>query len=289
MSDSVEAPVWKSGTFSIGGDLSIHRLGYGAMRITGKGVWGPPADRDEAISVLRRAIGLGIDFIDTADSYGPYVSEELIAEALYPYPSDLVIATKGGFERSGPNAWEENGRPEHLRQAIEGSLRRLRLDRIDLYQLHRIDPDVPASDQFETLAALQEEGKIRHIGLSEVGVDEIDEAGQYFTVVSVQNRYNIKDRKWDSVLDYCEHEGIGFIPWFPLAEGDVRSQRVVERVAKRRDSTPSQIALAWLLARSEVMIPIPGTSKVSHLEENAAAATLELDDDDLQELNDAGK
>ncbi|MEO8218353.1 MAG: aldo/keto reductase [Acidobacteriota bacterium] len=284
MTETGSLDLSRSSTFLIGGDLKVRRLGFGAMRITGKGVWGPPEDRDEAIRVLRRAIELGIDFIDTADSYGPFVSEELIAEALHPYPPGLVIATKAGFERSGPGEWQENGKPEHLRRAIEGSLRRLRLERIDLYQLHRIDANVPADQQFETMAALQSEGKIRHIGLSEVGVKEIDEAAEYFSVTSVQNRYNVQDREWESVVDYCEHEGIAFIPWYPLAQGKVKSQKVIEGIARVHGATPTQVALAWLLARSEVILPIPGTSRVPHLEENAAAAALKLNEEDLREL-----
>ncbi|HVR38948.1 MAG TPA: aldo/keto reductase [Thermoanaerobaculia bacterium] len=245
-----------SGTFLLGGDLSIHRLGFGAMRITGDGVWGPPKDKPEALAVLRRAIELDINFIDTAESYGPHVSEELIAEALHPYPDGLVIATKGGFDRSGPGRWTENGRPERLREELEGSLKRLRLDRIDLYQLHRIDANVPEVDQFEAMRAFQSEGKIRHIGLSEVSVEQIERARKYFEVASVQNRYNIDDREWEPVVDYCTRENIAFIPWYPLRVG---------KVGDRGE------ALRWLLRRSPVMIPIPGTSKVKHLEENVAA------------------
>src|SRR5260221_4315987 len=273
------------GTLQIG-DLSIHRLGFGAMRLTGKGIWGEPQDRKEAIRVLRRAVELGINFIDTADSYGPGVSERLIAEALYPYPADLVIATKAGLERPGPNQWTENGRPEHLRSACEGSLRRLRLDRIDLYQLHRIDPKVPAEDQLGTLKDLQSQGKIKHIGLSEVTVRQIQHARTIVPIMSVQNRYSVTDRGSEDVLEYCEKEKMGFIPWFPLAAGRVsRSESPIARMAARWKATPSQVALAWLLARSSVMLPIPGTSRVEHLEENVAAAELEIDANKMQELN----
>ncbi|HUL41106.1 MAG TPA: aldo/keto reductase [Burkholderiales bacterium] len=277
-----------AGEFLIGNDLRVTRLGFGAMRITGNGIWGPPADRAGAIQVLRRAVELGIDFIDTADSYGPGVSEEIIAEALHPYPANLVIATKGGFERPGPNRWVENGKPEHLRSACEGSLRRLRLDRIDLYQLHRIDPKVPLEDQLGTLKALQTEGKIKHIGLSEVTVLQIQRAQGIVPIVSVQNRYSVADRRSDDVLEYCEKEEMAFIPWFPLAAGQLtREDSPVRRVAERLKATPSQVALAWLLARSPVILPIPGTSSVPHLEENVAAAGLKLNDNKMQELRHA--
>jgi pyridoxine 4-dehydrogenase len=276
----------KSGEFLIGGDLRVTRLGFGAMRITGDGVWGEPADRAEAVRVLRRAVELGINFIDTADSYGPGVSEEIIAEALHPYPKGLVIATKGGFERPGPNRWVENGKPEQLRSACEGSLRRLRLERIDLYQLHRIDPKVPAEDQLGTLKDLQAQGKIKHIGLSEVSVQQIRHARTIVPIVSVQNRYSVTDRESEDVLEYCELEKLGFIPWFPLAAGRVSgSESPISRVAARWKATPSQVALAWLLARSPVMLPIPGTSKVEHLEENVAAVEQRIDADKAQELN----
>lgn len=279
-----------SGTFDIGGDLTVHRMGFGAMRLTGEGVWGPPEDRNEAIRVLRRALELGVDFIDTADSYGPEVNEELLAEALHPYPEDLVIATKAGLQRPGPGEWEPDGRPEHLREACEGSLRRLQVDRIDLYQLHRIDPDVPAEDQFGTLAMLRDEGKIRHIGLSEVGVDEIRQAQEHFDVATVQNKYNLIHREWDDVVRYCTHHRIGFIPWFPLAAGELAQGEVetLRRIAGKYEATPTQIALAWLLHRSEVVLPIPGTSSIEHLEENTAAASLELDDEDLRALDGLG-
>jgi pyridoxine 4-dehydrogenase len=275
----------KAGEFQIGHDLRVTRLGFGAMRITGKGIWGPPANRAEAVRVLRRAVELGINFIDTADSYGPHVSEEIIAEALHPYPANLVIATKGGFERPGPDRWVENGRPEHLRAACEGSLRRLRLDRIDLYQLHRIDSKVPAEDQLGTLKDLQAEGKVKHIGLSEVTVKQIWHAQTIVPIVSVQNRYSVADRGAEDVLEYCEKENMGFIPWFPLAAGQLSSgDSPVRRVAERLKATPSQVALAWLLSRSPVMLPIPGTSSVKHLEENVAAAGLKIDESKMQEL-----
>src|SRR5712671_4156463 len=281
-----QAPAKKSGEFLIGGDLRVTRLGFGAMRITGDGIWGEPADRAESLRLLRRAVELGINFIDTADSYGPDLSEEIIAEALHPYPVNLAIATKGGFERPGPNRWVENGRPEHLRSACEGSLRRLRLDRIDLYQLHRIDPKVPAEDQLGALKALQAEGKIRHIGLSEVSVRQIQHARTIVPIVSVQNRYSVTDRGSEDVLKYCEKEKMGFIPWFPLAAGRVSgSESPVSRIAARWKVTPSQVALAWLLARSPVILPIPGTSKVEHLEENVAAAELKIDANKMQELD----
>lgn len=254
------------------------------MRITGPGVWGPPVDRAEVLSVLRRAVALGVTFIDTAESYGPHVSEELIAEALHPYASDLVIATKGGFDRRGPGAWTINGRPERLREELHGSLKRLRLDRIDLYQLHRIDPDVPEADQFGALQRWQQQGKIRHIGLSEVGVDEIERARRFFPVVSVQNRYNLADRQSDPVVDYCEREGIAFIPWYPLMVGKAADSRAAASLAARRHATPIQIAIAWLLKRSPVMLPIPGTSRVDHVEENIAAAGLDLSTDEFKAL-----
>src|ERR1700732_1672901 len=266
----------ESGELLIGDDLRVTRLGFGAMRITGDGIWGEPADRAEAVRVLRRAVELGINFIDTADSYGPGVSEEIIAEALYPYPTELVIATKGGFDRPGPDVWIENGKPQHLRSACEGSLRQLRLDRIDLYQLHRIDPKVPAEDQLGTLKDLQAQGKIKHIGLSEVSVRQIEHAQTIVPIVSVQNRYSISDRGSEDVLKYCEKEKIGFIPWFPLAAGQLSgTQSPISRIAAQWKATPSQVALAWVLARSPVMLPIPGTSRVQHLEENVAGPQLE--------------
>lgn len=275
----------KAGSFRIGGELEVARLGYGAMRITGEGVWGPPEDRDQALRVLRRAVELGVTLIDTADSYGPHVSEALIAEALRPYPPGLVIATKAGFERPGPGQWTMNGRPKHLRQACEGSLRRLRLETIDLFQLHRIDPKVPAEDQIGTLAELRDEGKIRHVGLSEVGVDEIRMAREIVPIATVQNRYNLTDRAWEEVVDHCEAEGIGFIPWYPLAVGKLADRGgALDGAARRLGASPGQVALAWLLRRSPVMLPIPGTSKVEHLEENVAAAGVELSGEELRAI-----
>jgi len=275
----------KAGQFAIGKDLNVNRLGYGAMRITGKGIWGPPASKADAIRVLRRAVELGVNFIDTADSYGPNVSEELIAEALHPYPTDLVIATKGGFERPGPDRWVENGTPEHLAAACEGSLRRLRLERIDLYQLHRIDPKVPAEDQLGALKKLQAEGKIRRIGLSEVSVRQIQQARKMVEVVSVQNRYSVTERGAEDVLQFCERNGIGFIPWFPLAAGRLLGPgSAIARVAEKAGATPSQVALAWLLQHSPVMLPIPGTSSLAHLEENVSATGLKMDAEELDQL-----
>ena len=279
-------------TITIGGELTVNRMGYGAMRITGKGIFGPPADRAECIRVLRRAVELGVDFIDTADSYGPYISEELIAEALHPYPDGLVIATKGGLTRPGPDIWNSNGRPEHLRRALEGSLQRLKLERIDLWQLHRIDPEVPEDEQFGVLAEFVREGLVRHVGLSEVGVEEIERARRVLPIVSVQNRYNVVDREWDAVVDHCEEQGIAFIPWFPLGAGSLesdgdreRASERIDRVARARGATALQIALAWLLARSPAMLVIPGTSKVPHLEENVAAADITLTDADRRALD----
>jgi pyridoxine 4-dehydrogenase len=280
-----DKPAHLAGAFSIGGDLPVYRLGFGAMRITGKGIWGEPRDHNEAIRVLRRTVDLGVNFIDTADSYGPEVSERLIAEALHPYPSGLLIATKAGLLRPGPDQWTPNGRPEHLRAACEGSLRRLRVERIDLFQLHRIDPAVPAEDQLGTLQQLQAEGKVRHLGLSEVSVAEIEHARTIVPIVSVQNRYSLTDRASEDVLEYCEAAHIGFIPWYPLGAGDLAAPGgELHRIATRLGATTSQLALAWLLARSPVMLPIPGTSRVDHLEENVAAASIQLDDDVRQEL-----
>ena len=274
---SLSANAAASGTFSLGGDLPIHRLGYGAMRITGKGIWGEPKDPSEAKKVLRRVVELGINFIDTADSYGPEVSERLIAEALHPYPKGLVVATKGGLTRSGPDQWAPVGRPEYLRQCVELSLRRLRLDRIDLYQLHRFDAKVPIAETLGALKEMQKAGKIRHIGLSEVSVKEIEQARKIVDVVSVQNLYNLSDRKHDDVVTYCDKEKLGFIPWFPVAAGDLaKPGGVLDSAAKRHGATVSQLALAWLLHRSPVVLPIPGTSSIAHLEENTAAASLQL-------------
>ena len=285
-----ERPAKKAGEFLIGNDLRVTRLGYGAMRITGEGIWGEPADRPEAVRVLRKAVELGINFIDTADSYGPEVSEKIIAEALHPYPADLVIATKGGFDRTGPNKWVENGRPEHLRSACEGSLRRLRLEQIALYQLHRIDPKVPAEEQLGTLKQLQAEGKIKHVGLSEVSVQQIQHAQTIVPIVSVQNRYSLTDRGSEAVLQYCERQKLGFIPWFPLAAGKLSGgESPIVRVAAKLKVTPSEVALAWLLARSPVMLPIPGTSSVKHLEENVAAAGLKIDKEKMEELSQAAR
>jgi pyridoxine 4-dehydrogenase len=274
-----------SGTFSIGGDLPVHRLGFGAMRITGPGIWGEPKDREEAKRVLQRLPDLGVNFIDTADAYGPEVSEILIAEALHPYPAGLVIATKGGFTRQGPNQWTVVGRPEYLRQCVEMSLRRLKLERIDLYQLHRIDPQVPVEDSLGELKKMQKEGKILHIGLSEVSVKEIERAQKAVAIVSVQNKYNIADRTHEGVLHFCEKHHLGFIPWFPMEQGKLnRPGSVLERAATSHKATTAQIALAWLLHHSPVIMPIPGTSSVKHLEENMAAAELKLTDTEWQSL-----
>jgi pyridoxine 4-dehydrogenase len=268
-------------TFKIGGDLEVRRLGFGAMRITGDGIWGPPEDPDAARALLRRVVELGINLIDTADSYGPEVSENLIAEALHPYPDGLVIATKGGLTRTGPGQWPRDGRPEHLREACEGSLRRLKVDRIDLYQLHSPDSKVPYEDSVGTLKELQDEGKIRHVGVSNVSVEQLDQAREIVDVVTVQNRYNLTDRSSEDVLEACEQAGTGFIPWFPLATGSLAEPGgPLDEAAKGHDATPGQVAIAWLLERSEVMLPIPGTSSARHLEENVAAEQLTLSDDE---------
>lgn len=277
-----------AGTFTLGGDLTVNRLGFGAMRLTGRGVWGPPDDHDECIRVLRRAVELGVNFIDTADSYGPFDSEELIHEALHPYPEHLVIATKAGLVRTGPDEWHPLGFPPYLRQECETSLRRLGVDRIDLFQLHRIDSKFPAEDQVGELLALQQEGKIRHIGLSEVNVEQLAAAQNIATIVSVQNMYNITARTAEPVLESCESQGLGFIPWFPLAAGPLAAPGgPLQRIAERHHASPSQLALAWLLKRSPVMLPIPGTSKVAHLEENVAAAEITLSGQEFEELSNA--
>lgn len=273
-----------AGKVSLGGEISVHRLGFGAMRLTGDGIWGPPKNRSEAIAVLRRAAELDVNFIDTADSYGPDASEELIAEALFPYPKDLVIATKGGWNRPGPNQWTHNATPAHLREAVEGSLKRLRLERIDLYQLHMPDPLVSIEDSVGTLAQLKNEGKIRLIGLSNVTQEHIERARRIVPIVSVQNRYSFADREWDYVVDYCERNGIAFIPYFPLAAGRVAGQ-ILEQIARAHQATPHQVASVWLLKRSRVILPIPGTSSVKHLEENVAAASLQLSDEEFQKLS----
>ena len=276
-------------SFTIGGDLTVNRLGFGAMRLTGQGVWGPPADRDECIRVLRRLVELGVNFIDTANSYGPYVSEELIKEALHPYADGVVVATKAGLLRTGPDAWPVLGYPAYLRQECEMSLRRLGVDTIDLFQLHRIDDKFPAEDQVGELLKLQQEGKIRHIGLSEVNVEQLEAAQKVATIVSVQNMYNLSVRTAEPVLEACEGQNIGFIPWFPLAAGPLAAaDGPLQRIAADHDASPSQLALAWLLKRSPVMLPIPGTSKVAHLEENVAAAGIELSDDEFETLSKAG-
>ncbi len=274
-----------SPTFTIGGDLTINRMGYGAMRITGDGIWGPPKDREEAIRVLQRAVELGINFIDTADSYGPHVSEELIAEALHPYPSGLVIATKGGLLRTGPNQWPINAHPDHLREALEGSLKRLKLDQIDLYQLHRVDPEVPYEKTLEFLQKIQEEGLVKHIGLSEVTVDQIKKAQEYVKIVSVQNMYSVDNRKWEEELEYCEDQDMAFIPWYPLAGGNTAALAKLEKIGQKYQATKQQIALSWLLHHSPNILLIPGTSKVKHLEENYKAASISLSPEDLNDLD----
>lgn len=278
-----------SGTLTLGGDLTVNRLGFGAMRITGKGIWDEPDDRNEALRVLRRLPELNVNFIDTADSYGPYVSEDLICEALHPYDG-MVIATKGGFTRHGPDRWEIVGRPEYLRQCVLMSLRRLRVERIDLWQLHRIDPKTDRDEQFQVIADMHREGLIRHVGLSEVSVEEIKTAQAYFPVVSVQNLYNLAMRHSEDVLDYCTREGIAFIPFFPLAAGNLANPgSVLDAIAKKLGASPAQVALAWVLKRSPIMLPIPGTSKVKHLEENVAAAAFALKDDDFHQLDEVGR
>jgi pyridoxine 4-dehydrogenase len=271
-------------TYTIGGDLTINRMGYGAMRITGDGIWGPPQDREESLRVLKRAVELGINFIDTADSYGPYISEELIAEALYPYPKGLLIATKGGLLRTGPNQWPVNAHPDHLQRALEGSLKRLKLDQIDLYQLHRVDPNVPYNKTLEFLQKVQEQGLVKHIGLSEVSVDQIKKAQQYVKVVSVQNMYSVDNRKWEDELTYCQQNNIAFIPWYPLNAGNVQALDKLKQVAQKYNATAHQIALSWLLHHADNILLIPGTSKVKHLEENVKAASIALSEEDMSEL-----
>ena len=279
-----------SGTFAIGGDLPVHRLGFGAMRITGDGIWGQPRDPEEARRVLRRAVELGVNFIDTADSYGPNVSEQLIGEALYPYAEGVIVATKGGLTRQGPNKWAPVGRPEYLRQQVEMSLRRLRLERIDLYQLHRIDPRVPAEESLGELKKLQNEGKIRHVGLSEVTPEEIENAQKTVRIVSVQNRFNFSDRAHEDVLNYCEQHNLAFIPWFPVAAGKLaKPGGPLDQAASRHGASVAQLSLAWLLWRSKVILPIPGTSSVQHLEENVAAANLKLDPKEWSDLDKSAK
>ena len=280
-----ELPAAAAGSMTLGGDLVVRRMGFGAMRITGEGIWGEPRDRTEAIAVLRRAVELGVNLIDTADSYGPEVSEKLIAEALHPYPAGLVIATKGGLTRSGPGQWHRNGRPDHLRKACEGSLRRLRVERIDVYQLHAVDSAVPMEDSLGELIRLKAEGKIRHVGLSNVSVDQLQRARKVVPIVSVQNHYNIADRAAEDVLEVCERDGLGFLPWRPVGAGDLsRSGGALDGVARAHAVTPAQVVLAWLLLKSPVMLPIPGTSSVAHLEENVAAAALTLDDAEVMAL-----
>ena len=282
---STPSPAAASGTFALGGDLPVVRLGYGAMQLTGPGVWGPPRDHDEAVRVVRRAVELGVTFLDTADSYGPFYSEEIIREALAPYRDDVVVATKAGLLRTGPDVWVPCGRPEYLRQQCETSLRRLGTDRIDLFQLHRIDPSVPLEDQVGELRALQEEGKVRHLGLSEVGIEELEAARRVAPIVSVQNLYNLAHRDAEALLDHCTEQGIAFIPWFPLATGRLSAEdSPLAAAARERGATPAQLALAWLLHRSPVMLPIPGTSRVAHLESNVAAAAIELSPEEQEQL-----
>ncbi|MDX2562843.1 aldo/keto reductase [Streptomyces sp. TX20-6-3] len=286
---STTRPADASGTFALGGDLPVNRLGYGAMQLTGPGVWGEPRDPDEAVRVLRRAVELGVTFVDTADAYGPSVNERLIRKALHPYADDLVIATKGGVARPGPDDWRPDGRPEFLRARLELSLRHLGLERVDLYQLHRIDPEVPLAEQLGALAELQQEGKIRHIGLSEVTVEQLKEARTHVDIVSVQNLYNLANRSAEDVLDYAESENIAFVPWFPIATGELaRPGGPLDAASRVHDATPAQLALAWLLRRSPVMLPIPGTSSTAHLEENVGAALLRLDDEAYETLTAAG-
>jgi len=298
MQHTTQRPAEASGTLTIGGDLKVYRLGFGAMRLTGEGIWGPPANKQEAIAVLHRALELGINLIDTADSYGPEVSELLIAEALYPYPKDLVIATKGGLLRPGPGQWLPDGRPEHLREALEGSLRRLRLERIDIYQFHRPDPRVPFEDSVGELAKMRAEGKIRHVGLSNITIEQLAQAQKIVPIVTVQNHYNLASRESErmsaqqseEMIDICERQGIGFIPWNPLAAGELaRPGGPLDQIAKRHNAKPSQIALAWLLKRSSTMLPIPGTSSVKHLEENVMGATIRLTQEEFEAIDRSSK
>ncbi len=298
MQHVTQRPVEHSGTFAIGGDLTVYRLGFGAMRLTGPGIWGPPPNHDEALATLRRALELGINLIDTADAYGPDVSEQLIAEALYPYPAGLVIATKGGLTRSGPNQWSPDGRPEHLRQALEGSLKRMRLERVDIYQFHRPDPQTPFEESVGALAQMQKEGKIRHIGLSNVTIDQLERAQRITQIVTVQNHYNLVDRAShgmsdadsERMIDICAQQGIGFIPWAPLTSGKLAQPGgALDAIAREKQATPSQVALAWLLKRSAAMLPIPGTASVKHLEENAQAATLELTQAEFEQIDNGGE
>lgn len=272
-------------TFDIAGDLTVNRMGYGAMRVTGEGIWGPPKNHNDAIAVLKRTVELGINFIDTADSYGPYVSEDLIAEALYPYAEGVVIATKGGLERTGPGQWPVNGHPEHLRKALEGSLHRLKLAQIDLYQLHRIDPDIPFEQIFEFLQSVQEDGLVKHIGLSEVSVEEIEKAEKYISVASVQNMYSVDNRKWEPVLEYCRQNDMAFIPWYPIGGGNLGVQGVLDNIAGKHNATAHQVALSWLLYHSPNILLIPGTGSVAHLEENFNAVNIVLDEDDISQLD----
>jgi pyridoxine 4-dehydrogenase len=282
MSDPTPVSAAAAGTINIGGDLIVNRLGFGAMRLTGRGIWGEPADRDEAKAVLRRAVEIGINFIDTADSYGPEISETLIAEALHPYPADVVIATKGGLERPGPSRWSPNGRPDHLREAFDGSLRRLRLDQIPLYQLHRPDPTIALEESIGALVELKNQGKVRHIGLSNVSAQQLRQAQGLTPIVSIQNRYNHADRGSDGLVELCEQQRITFIPWAPIQ--DLERNRVVPQIAERHAATPTQVVLAWLLARSPAIVPIPGTGSIGHLEENTAAAGLRLADDEIDAI-----
>ncbi len=285
MTNATQQAVVASGEFSLGGVLTVRRLGFGAMRITGEGIWGEPANHDEAIAVLRRAVEAGVNLIDTADAYGPDVSERLIAEALYPYPDSLVIATKGGLLRGGPGNWYPDGRPSHLREALDGSLKRLKREQIDLYQFHRPDPDVPFEDSVGTLADLQKQGKIRLVGLSNIEPEQLEKAQQIVPIVTVQNRYNLADRASEALVDICEREGIGFIPWFPLATGELaKSGGKLDQIAQQHNATPSQVALAWLLHRSTTILPIPGTSSVAHLEENLLGGAIKLTDAEFETL-----